>query len=228
MRHMWAALCLPLVCYVSLGRAEETISTALCRTVAHDLWTDVATAPLREQTPLAALPGITRGTTDIVKSGLAKAGQSIADALVDDHAAEPALVQKLHDMPPAEAMRFGDSDVWLLDRVEGSLGCHSPMTVAVPPDGPAHEVELPGAPDPTTLCALSALTAVSISGTPALWIEQSGGFSSSLTQSTVLIAGLDGAVFAPPCTVTIDYVVSDRASHAFCDGVDCVPLISDG
>lgn len=224
MRRLCAALCLPLVWDISVGRAEETGSVASCLRVAQELWSGVATAPLRAQTPLAELPAIKRGTTDIVGAGLAKAGQSIAAALTDDHAAEPELAQKLHDTPPAEAMRFGDSDVWLLDRAEGSLGCHMPMTVAVPPDGPAHMIALPGTPDPTALCGLSALTTVMIGENPALWIEQSGGFSSSLGQSTVSITALNKEMFAPPCTVTIDYVVADRAAHAFCDGVDCVPL----
>ena len=64
-----------------------------------------------------------------------------------------------------------------------------------------------------------------IGGKPALWIEQSGDFSNALARSTVSILPLSDAVFAPSCTVTIDYVVSDQATHAFCDGMDCVPLI---
>ena len=143
MQRTAVALCMTLVCCVSAGRAEENGSAALCRSVAHDFWSDVATMPLHEQTPLAQLPAMERGTTDIVKAGLAKADQPIASALANDHAADPALVQKLHDIPPAEATRFGDSDVWLFDRVEGSLQCHTPLIVAVPPDGPAHEIDLP-------------------------------------------------------------------------------------
>ncbi len=220
MRRMRAALCLPLFCGVSAAWADEAGSAALCRTVAHALWSDVAPAPLREQTPLAQLAAIKRG-----ESGLAKAGQSIVDALVSDHAANPDLVQKLQATPPAEATRFGDGDVWLLDRVEGTLGCHTLMTVAVPPGGPAHEVELPEKPDPTALCALSALAAVSIDGHPALWVEQSGSFSNSLVESTVSIAGLNGEAFAPPCSMVVDYDVAEHATHAFCDGVDCVPLV---
>jgi hypothetical protein len=222
MRRSHAALCLTFVWCWSAGAAADNGSAGLCQTVARDFWANVATAPLREQTPLAELPGLRDGTSD---TGLAQAGQSIAEALVKDHAADPELAQKLHDMPPVTAMRFGKSDVWLLDRVEGSLGCHTPIIAAVPPNGPAHEIALPDSPDPTALCALSALSTVSINGTPALWIEQSGGFSSSLAQSTVSVTGLAEGGFAHPCGLTVDYVVSDTAAHAFCDGVDCVPLI---
>ncbi len=28
-----------------------------------------------------------------------------------------------------------------------------------------------------------------------------------------------------PSTLTVDYVIADQATHAFCDGVDCVLLI---
>jgi hypothetical protein len=208
---------------IPLAQAQEA---SLCQTVAHHLWSEVATGELRQQTPLAELiaaaPAAFRpgGTT-----GLAKPDQAIADALVQDHAADPPLADKLHDLPPSDAVRFGATDVWLLDRVDGTLGCHTTTTVLVPPGGPAHELGLPGNPDPTTLCALSALTAVSIDGVPALWIEQSGAFSNSVAQSTIAIAGLRGGTFTPPCTVALDYVVTDRATHALCDGVDCVPLI---
>jgi hypothetical protein len=197
--------------------------TDLCQTVAHHIWSGVAVGPLREQTPLAEL--VAAGVVRPGEKGLAKPGQSIADALVLEHAAESDLARRLRDLPPSEAMRLGDSDIWLLDRVDGTLGCHTAMTVAVPPDGPAHEIGLPGSPDPTGLCALSALAAVTIDGTPALWIEQSGAFSNSIAQSTVSIAGLHDQAFQPPCTVTVDYSVTDEPTHAFCDGVDCVPLI---
>jgi hypothetical protein len=29
----------------------------------------------------------------------------------------------------------------------------------------------------------------------------------------------------PPCSLTVEYALADQATHAFCDGVDCVPLI---
>jgi hypothetical protein len=232
-RHHAAILALPFV-FASLAHAEEP---DLCRTVAHHLWSDVATAKLQDQTPLKQLTAASQIGFQVGGKDLAKPGQSIADALIQDHAAEPPLAAKLRDLPPQNAMQFGDTDIWLLDRVDGSLGCHTAMTVVVPPQGAApgaapgaaqgaaHEIAMPGSPDPSALCALSALTAVSIDGTPALWIEQSGAFSNAMAQSTISITGLRGPAFAPPCTVTVDYAVTDRATHAFCDGVDCVPLI---
>jgi hypothetical protein len=84
---------------------------------------------------------------------------------------------------------------------------------------------LPASAGPTAMCALSALAAVTINGDPALWIEQSGAFSDLLGQSTVIIAGLRADAFTPSCTVTVEYAVTDQATHAFCEGVDCVPLI---
>jgi hypothetical protein len=219
-RHA-AFLALPFAVF-SAAHAQET---NLCRAVAHHLWAEVATAPLHDRTPLAALTADAPGTFQIGAKDFGKPGQSIADALVQDHAADPALAGKLRDLQPRDAMRFGDSGVWLLDRVDGTLGCHTAMTVVVPPVGSAHEIGLPGNPDPTTLCALSALSAITIDGTPALWIEQSGAFSNAVAQSTVSIAGLRDAVFAAPCTMVVDYTITDRTTHAFCDGVDCVPLI---
>lgn len=198
----------------------------LCQAVAHHLWSDVASIALREQTPLAALVtagAVHKGGTGL--DGLAKPGQSIADALIQDHAADPDLARKLRDLPPTEAMRLGDSDIWLLDRVDGTLGCHTATTVAVPPTGVAQQISLPGDPDPTALCSMSALAAVAIDGVPALWMEQSGAFSNSLEQSTITIAGLHDEGFGSPCEVTVDYAVTDQATHAFCVGVDCVPLI---
>ena len=75
------------------------------------------------------------------------------------------------------------------------------------------------------MCALSSLTAVTIDGTPALWIEQSGAFSNSLGESAISIAALRDEAFTPPCNVTVDYAIADKATHAFCDGIDCVPLV---
>ncbi len=156
---------------------------------------------------------------------LGKPGQSVADALARDHAAPAELVKKLRELPPARALRFGTGPVWLLDRVDGTLGCHTMLAVAVPAFGPAHEVALPPLGENVDLCALSALAAVSIGGDPALWIEQSGAFSDARARSAVTIAALRADGFAPPCTVTIDYAVTEQATHAFCDGIDCVPLI---
>lgn len=214
---------------LALGSLALTISapawaqTDLCPIVANRLWSEVAVNPLREQTPLAQLAAV--AAVQRSSAELARPGQSIADALVQDHAADPDLARKLHDQPPSAAMHFGDSNLWLLDRVEGTLGCHTPMMVSVPTDSPAKEVDLPGNPDPTGLCALSALAAVTIEGTPALWIEQSGAFSNDATQSTMSIAGLHDQTFEPPCSVSVIYSLADQASHAFCDSVDCVPLL---
>jgi hypothetical protein len=197
--------------------------TNMCQIVARDLWSNVATAPLREQTPLVELTAA--GLVHTGSHGLTKPGQSIADALIKDHAADEALVRKLRDQPPTEATRFGDSDMWLLDRVEGTLGCHTATTVAVSVGAPAHEVGLPVDLDPTALCGLSAMAAVSINGDPALWIEQSGAFSNLLAQSKISIAALRETSLMPPCSLTVEYALADQATHAFCDGVDCVPLI---
>jgi hypothetical protein len=208
--------------------------TALCQAVAQRLWSAVAVGTLHEQAPLAELiaaapAAVTHGAPGLAEGdqppGLAKGSQSIAESLIQDYAADASLTAKLHELPPTEATRFGETNVWLLDRTDGTLGCHSPMIVAASPGAAAHEIALPGSPDPTALCALSALTAVSIEGMPALWIEQSGAFSNSLGESTITIGGLREETFAPPCMVTVDYALSDQARHAFCDGVDCVPLI---
>jgi hypothetical protein len=198
--------------------------TELCQAVAHHLWSSVAVSPLREQTPLSALIAAAPAVIAPGGGGLAKGGRSIADSLIQDYAADDALTAKLHELPPTDAIRFGETNVWLLDRVDGTLGCHSPIVVAASPGAAAHEIALPGGPDPTALCALSALSAVTIEGIAALWIEQSGAFSNSLGESTVTIGGLRDETFAPPCTITVDYALSDQATHAFCDGVDCVPL----
>jgi hypothetical protein len=225
--HRAVILALPFV-VASAVHAQETAPpgrNGLCQSVVHHLWSDVATSRRQEQTPLAALVAAAPAAFRVGGKVLGKPGQSIADALIEDHAAEPKLAARLRDQPPRDAVRFGESDVWLLDRVDGTLGCHTAMTVVVPASGPAHETGLPGNPDPTVLCALSALTAVSIDGMPALWIEQSGAFSNVLAQSTITIAGLHETAFDPPCTVAVEYAVTDHAAHAFCDGVDCVPLI---
>lgn len=208
---------------VFLAAPDAHAQTEMCQAVAHHLWSGVATVPLREQTPLAELT--VAGVVHMGGHGLTKPGQSIADALIKDHAADAALERKLRDLPPADAVRFGDTDMWLLDRVDGTLGCHTPATVAVPAGAPAHEADLPGSPDPTDLCGLSAMAAVSIDGMPALWIEQSGAFSNLLSQSKISIAALHDGSFTPPCSLTVDYTIADQATHAFCDGVDCVPLI---
>jgi hypothetical protein len=221
LRYRAALLALPLA-VASVAQAQEG---NLCRAVAHHLWAEVATRPLQGQTPLGQLTSAAPNSFRAGDKDLGKAGQSIVDALVQDHAAEAALAAKLHDLPPSDATRFGASDLWLLDRVDGTLGCHTTMAVVVPPDGSAHETGLPGSVDPTALCALSALTAVSVDGTPALWVEQSGAFSNAFGQSTIVVAALQDGVFAPPCTVVVDYAVADEATHAFCDGIDCVPLI---
>jgi hypothetical protein len=211
---------------VLAARAEAAGSLELCQAVARHLWSSVATRTLHEATPLAEL---TAAIPSAVKAeagaGFARPGQSVADALAQDHGAPDALVRKLRDQPPTTVMRFGSGAVWLLDRVDGTLGCHTIRAVAVPTNGPAHEVPLPEAPDPSDLCALSALTAVTIGNAPALWIEQSGAFSNTLTQSTVVIAALGEGGFQQPCDLVIDYAVTDRATHAFCDGIDCVTLI---
>jgi hypothetical protein len=220
-RHRAAMLAFPFV-FASVAHAQDT---DLCRVVAHHLWSDVATAKLQQETPLKQLTAAAQIEFQVGAKDLAKSGQSIADALIQDHAADPPLAAKLRDQPPQDAIRFGATDIWLLDRVDGTLGCHTAMTVVVPTQGAAHEIAMQGSPDPSALCALSALTAVSIGGTPALWIEQSGAFSNAMAQSTIAIARSQGAGFAPPCTVTVDYTVTDRATHAFCDGIDCVPLI---
>ncbi|HBK07036.1 MAG TPA: hypothetical protein DDZ81_14515 [Acetobacteraceae bacterium] len=201
---------------LTFGPAAQA-QTSLCQAVAHHLWSDVAATPLREQTPLAELVA---GAPRSFRLGERKPGRAVTTAL----SASEALAGKLRDLPPTDAIRFGNADIWLLDRVDGTLGCHTAIVAAVPPDGKAHEIDLPGNPDPSSLCALSALTAVTIDETPALWIEQSGAFSNSLGQSTVSIAALHGEAFDAPCTLTIDYILTDRAAHAFCDGVDCVPL----
>jgi hypothetical protein len=211
---------------VLAAQAEAAGSLELCQAVARHLWSSVATRTLHEAAPLAEL---TAAIPSAVKAeagaGFARPGQSVADALAQDHGAPDALVRKLRDQPPTTVMRFGSGAVWLLDRVDGTLGCHTIRAVAVPTNGPAHEVPLPEAPDPSDLCALSALTAVTIGNAPALWIEQSGAFSNTLTQSTVVIAALGEDGFQRPCDLVIDYAVTDRATHAFCDGIDCVTLI---
>lgn len=213
------------VSLLAVGFATHAWAQAdLCHGVAHHLWTSVAAGPLHEQTPLAQLSAARPASFKEGDRTLAKPGQSIADALIREHAADSALAAKLRDLAPAEATRFGKSGIWLLDKVEGTLGCHTILLAAVPPGAPAHEVDLPPTPDPSALCALSALTAVSVDGTPALWIEQSGAFSALLGQSTVTIVALHDETFAAPCTLTIDYAVADKAAHAFCNGVDCVPL----
>ena len=206
------------------ARAADSID--LCRNVAALVWSAVATGPLHERTPLKQLAEAAPGSAKAADSGsLGKPGQSVADALARDHAAPAELVKKLRELPPARALRFGTGPVWLLDRVDGTLGCHTMLAVAVPAFGAAHEVALPPLGENVDLCALSALAAVSIGGDPALWIEQSGAFSDARPRSAVTIAALRADGFAPPCTVTIDYAVTDQATHAFCDGIDCVPLI---
>jgi hypothetical protein len=158
----------------------------LCRDVAALLWSSVATAPLHEQTPLKQLTEAAPAAVKAAETGsLGKPGQSIADALARDHAAPAELVKKLRDLPPNRTVRFGSGPVWLLDRIDGTLGCHTSVAVAVPASGPAHEIALPVTED---LCALSELTAVSIDGDPALWIEQSGAFSETRSRATVTIA----------------------------------------
>lgn len=206
------------------ARAGDSIG--LCRNVAALMWSAVATAPLHEQTPLAQLTEAAPGSVKAAETGsLGKPGQSVADALARDHAAPAALVKKLRELPPAQALRFGTGPLWLFDRVDGTLGCHTTLAVAVPASGPAREVDLPALGDNADLCALSELTAVSIGGEPALWIEQSGAFSDTQAQSTVTIAAARTDGFAPPCTVIVGYAVTEHATHAFCDGIDCVPLI---
>jgi hypothetical protein len=179
--------------------------------------------------PDGSVPGFQSGVAPAGSAGggaaLTKPGQTIADALIDGHAADPGLAAKLRGLPPSRAVRFGETDVWLLDRVDGTLGCHTPLTVVVPAKGAAHEVALPGDPDPTALCALSALTAVSIDGTPALWIEQSGAFSNAPEQSSIVVTAVRDGVFGQPCSVVVDYAMTEEAAHAFCDGIDCVALI---
>ena len=206
------------------ARAADSID--LCRGVAALVWSAVATAPLREQTPLKQLSAAAPGAVKLSENAsLGKPGQSVADVLARDHAAPAELVKKLRELPPAQALRLGTGPVWLLDRVDGTLGCHTTLAIAVPASGPARDVALPDLGENAELCALSALTAVSISGDPALWIEQSGAFSDAQARSKVTIAAVRPDGFAPPCTVTIDYAVTERATHAFCDGIDCVPLI---
>jgi hypothetical protein len=208
----------------SPARAADSID--LCRAVAALVWSSVATAPLHEQTPLMQLAEAAPGSVKAAESGgLGKPGQSAADALARDHAAPADLVKKLRELPPVQALRFGTTPLWLLDRVDGTLGCHTTLAVSVPASGPAHEVALPTLGENVELCALSALTAVSIGGDPALWIEQSGAFSDAQARSTVTVAAVRSDGFSPPCTVTIDYAVTEHATHAFCDGIDCVPLI---
>jgi hypothetical protein len=205
------------------ARAADSID--LCRGIAALVWSAVATAPLREQTPLKQLSAAAPGAVKPAENGnLGKSGQSVADVLARDHAAPAELVKKLRELPPAQALRFGAGPIWLLDRVDGTLGCHTTLAVAVPATGPAHDVALPDLGENAELCALSALTAVSIGGDPALWIEQSGAFSDAQARSKVTIAAVRPDGFAPPCTVTIDYAVTEQATHAFCDGIDCVPL----
>jgi hypothetical protein len=216
---LWGALILAT-------RAEAAGSLDLCQAVARHLWSSVAIRPLRGQTPLAELTEAVPSAIETAESSsFARPGQSAADALAQDHAAPDALVKRLRDQPPATIMRLGGSAIWLLDRVDGTLGCRTTLAVAVPDSGAAHEVPLPGGPDPSDLCALSALTGVTIADTPALWIEQSGAFSNTSTQSTVTIAAVGEDGFLPPCDLVIDYTITDRATHAFCDGIDCVPLI---
>jgi hypothetical protein len=223
-----AALCgaLVLAAQAFAARADAAGSLELCQAVARHLWSSIATRPLHKQTPLAELAEAAPSAIKATEStSFARPGQSAADALAQDHAAPDALVKTLRNEPPTTVMRFGASALWLLDRVDGTLGCHTTRAVALPADGPAHEVPLPGSLDPSALCALSALTAISIGDAPALWIEQSGTFSNTLTQSTVMIAAVAEDGFQPPCGVVIDYTMTDRATHAFCDGIDCVPLI---
>ena len=185
----------------------------LCQSVAHHLWSEVAAAPLGAQTPLAELIAAAPAA---VKAGV---------PVTKDFQADPPLAEKLSATPPQEMVRLGETEVWLLDRVEGTLGCHVAVAAVIPDNEPAHEIPLPGNPDPSDLCALSALTGVTIDGAPALWIEQSGAFSNAFGQSTIVIAALDKENFAPPCEVTIDYAISDRVTHAICPELDCVPLI---
>jgi hypothetical protein len=221
MRIAIAGAVLPWVLVAAPAAAAD--STGVCRDVAALIWSSVATAPLHEQTPLKQLIEAAPAAVKAAESSSpAKPGQSAADALARDHAAPAELVRKLKELPPARTVRFDSSPVWLLDRIDGTLGCHTSVALVVPASGPAREISLPVTGD---LCALSALTAVSINGDPALWIEQSGTFSDARDRSTVTIAAVRGDGFAPPCDVVIDYAVTERATHAFCDGVDCVPLI---
>jgi hypothetical protein len=195
--------------------------------VANRLWSDVATAPLQEPAPLAQLTAAASAGVPVVAKNdgsLVKPGQTIADTLMQ-HGAPAAVAEKLHDLQHVDAMRMGDSQVWLLDQVAGTLSCHIAMAVSVPSNGSAHEIALPARPDPTDLCALSALNSVTINGVPALWTEQSGAYTASFARSTITIAALRDEAFAPPCDVVVDYAITYRAAHAFCDGVDCIPLI---
>lgn len=188
-------------------------SLELCQSVAHHLWAEVAAAPLAAQTPLAQL---TAAAPAFIKAGVPATADVQADA---------PLAEKLAATPPRDMVRLGETEVWLLDRVDGTLGCHVAVAAVIPANAPAHEIPLPGNPDPSDLCALSALTGVTIDGAPALWIEQSGAFSNRFGQSTVVIAALNDKSFAPPCEVTIDYALADRVTHALCPELDCIPLI---
>jgi hypothetical protein len=118
--------------FASAARAQ----TELCQAVAHRLWTQVAVAPLLEQDPLAELSAVEPRSFRPGQKTLAKPGQSIADSLIQDHAADAPLAEKLRALPPTEAARFGGSDAWLLDRVDGTLGCHTVLVVAVPRRAP--------------------------------------------------------------------------------------------
>src|SRR3954452_8257926 len=77
------------------ARAEAGGSLELCQAVARHLWSVVATRTPDEQTPLAAL---TAAVPSAVKAeagaGFARPGQSVADALAQDHGAPDALVGK--------------------------------------------------------------------------------------------------------------------------------------
>ena len=207
----WLRLLLISFPIVPAAHAEDSIE--LCQSVAHHLWSEVAAAPLAAQTPLAALIAAAPAA---IKAGV---------PVTKDFQADPPLAEKLGATPPRDMVRLGETEVWLLDRVEGTLGCHNAVAAVIPANGSAHEIPLPGAPDPSDLCALSALAGVTINGAPALWIEQSGAFSNAFGQSTIVIAALNDGSFAPPCEVTVDYAITDRVTHALCPGLDCIPLI---
>ncbi len=206
----WLRLLLSLP-IVTAAHAEGSME--LCQSVAHHLWAEVAAAPLAAQTPLAELAA---AAPALIKAGVPAAA---------DVQADPPLAGKLAAAPPRDMVRLGETEVWLLDRVEGTLGCHTAVAAVIPANGPAHEIPLPGSPDPSDLCALSALAGVTIDGVPALWIEQSGAFSNRFDQSTVVVAALNGGGFAPPCEVIVEYALTDRVTHALCPELDCIPLI---
>ena len=186
----------------------------LCQSVAHHLWSEVAAAPLAAQTPLAELTAAVSGRDQSGRAGdqgfpgrSAAGGEAWRDAAAGHDSAG-------RNRGLAARPRRGHAGL-----------SHVAVAAVLPDNGPAHEIPLPGGPDPSDLCALSALAGVTIDGAPALWIEQSGAFSNAFGQSTIVIAALDDGGFAPPCEVTVDYAITDRVTHALCPELDCVPLI---